>query len=480
MFIFSVQGFTGAASIQGLILEEFKALEKVPKEILLVCKDRSEKCMNTITNCLCGPNKNVNNFAFEKIEIDTMLNVIDYVKSTIINRGYKHFHIQTCVEDLAIAQNVIRTPIGELFGTNTILSETEVRSDEHDNSQDFLLLKMQECHKANFNVIPNVHRFDDNLKNFCVYDRIIGGRLHYQTFKANAFHSVPGLRAVDRRIAREKSTALEGEIRSKELFQYLKDLNLPLLVTLSEDATRIIGRPQYNQSNNQIVGFVLPYDENGIPKQGYFQGRSAAEIESVFYDLHTRKQKNIANNVIVVMAQPVARGIPPFCLQAFGTDLTYTALQVKQRWDFIVKKLNSLGIQVLAFGTDSDTRYNSTMRNQLSLGFKRQLEDPPEGFPEWFNIRFLRSFIPIQDTIHIGTKLRNRLLNTPLKIHIHEISYHHLLVLVDRYPKGVHKLTKAIVVPNDRQCFDNVLLLRRCNRFTRKKCTRDRRNCVFP
>lgn len=38
-------------------------------------------------------------------------------------------------------------------------------------------------------------------------------------------------------------------------------------VWISEDGTRITGRLQYDPGSNQIVGLLLPLDENGLPKE---------------------------------------------------------------------------------------------------------------------------------------------------------------------------------------------------------------------
>lgn len=414
--------------------------------------------MKIIKNCFCGINRNVNEFAFDQTETSIIMKVRDYVKSVLEDHSYKYFHTTTDIEDVAKSQNIITTPIGKLFGTSLTedLYQTE---DQYDYAEgDFLIHKMLKCCERNFNVMPTSNRFDDELKHYCAYMRIIGGPLNYESFKANAFRAVPGLSAVDRLIAKEKSHSLEGQIRSKELLKYLNDLNLPLIVTLCEDATRIIGRPQYDPSSNQIVGFTLPLDKNCLPQTGFFQARSAAEIEATFYkNISTGESRKPANHINVIMAQPLCEGIPPFCLLVFGSDNSYTAVQVKNRRNYIVEELSSLGIRVLAFGSDSDTRYNSTMRDKLQVGFKRQPVDPPSDFPAWFNIQYVKSsspnwYVPIQDTIHI-----NRYLNTKLKIGRHTISYQHLKHLVQRFPKNLHNLTHAIIQPKDRQKFDHVL-----------------------
>ena len=48
----------------------------------------------------------------------------------------------------------------------------------------------------------------------------------------------------------------EGECRVVKLKKYLISKNLPLLVWLSEDATKITGNVQYDSKTNRFVGFV--------------------------------------------------------------------------------------------------------------------------------------------------------------------------------------------------------------------------------
>lgn len=106
---------------------------------------------------------------------------------------------------------------------------------------------------------------------------MLGGRLAYQTFKANATHSMPSLSAIDDYIGRVKSNAEEGVLRTDGLAKYLQDLNLPKIVSLSEDGTRIVNRIQYDKGTNQLVGFVLPIqDTNGMPLTGGNKAYSTA------------------------------------------------------------------------------------------------------------------------------------------------------------------------------------------------------------
>lgn len=255
-------------------------------------------------------------------------------------------------------------------------------------------------------------------------------------------------------IAQVQSTAVEGVLRSDELLQYLNDLKSPKFVALSEDATRISNRAQYDPQTNQIVGFVLPLGRNGMPSAKSYMARSAAEIEHCFYEIETRKEKKLASYVNVVMAQPLVAGIPPFCLLVFGSDAKYTTKDIEKRWQFIADELKKREIKVVTFASDSDPKFNSLMKYHVNLG-----QSGTTAFPEWFNANlcFSTNFVPIQDTIHIGTKLRNRMLGHKLRMGDYDVSMEHLSILEVTFTKEQHGLCSITINPKDRQEFDSVL-----------------------
>lgn len=134
-------------------------------------------------------------------------------------------------------------------------------------------------------------------------------------------------------------------------------------MSLSEDATRIVGRVQYASSSNQIVGFVFPINkDNGMPIPNTYQARTANEMID-----HFTNGNPISSFVNVVMAQPLGsmQKVPPFCLLLFGSDSKYGRVDVSRRWKLITDALKKLHIQVLIISSDSDPKYNSSMRESL-------------------------------------------------------------------------------------------------------------------
>ena len=57
----------------------------------------------------------------------------------------------------------------------------------------------------------------------------------------------------------------EGQFQFDDLVGYLKKFDAPLVIAISEDATRVISRVEYDSETNRLVGFVLPCNSDGLP-----------------------------------------------------------------------------------------------------------------------------------------------------------------------------------------------------------------------
>ena len=110
----------------------------------------------------------------------------------------------------------------------------------------------------------------------------------------------------------------EGEFRFDGLAAHIAKYNTTNIVTIGEDATRIICRMEYDSKTNRCVGFVLPL-KNRLPEIDSFLATSFDAVERMFAD-HT-----IARYAYVYMAQPLDHNIPAFCL---GTNNKFTAEHV--------------------------------------------------------------------------------------------------------------------------------------------------------
>lgn len=105
-------------------------------------------------------------------------------------------------------------------------------------------------------------------------------------------------------------------------------------IALSEDASGIDSKVEYDESLNELLGPVPPINKStGMPVTHTFKARSAVEIAR-------QMDKPLSNLIYVIMAQPLKENTPPFVLLMYGTDNKFNAVSVVQRWEFIRRKLS--------------------------------------------------------------------------------------------------------------------------------------------
>lgn len=383
-------------------------------------------------------------FTFNKDEKDLVIRLSAIVKQRVESKGIDHFYSP---DPRYHNQEIPR------FFMDTNQDSATTNNPEHETRTHKLLKKFSETADKNAIRSKEGYRFDDDIKDFAVYVRILSGVLAYQTLQNNLNLALPSLSATNRYIRKAAMNLTEGVPRFEELAKYLAERNLPMMVTLSEDATRIAGRVQYDSKVNEIIGFVLPTNnENGMPIPHAFPARNYDEIFKHFTDLNS-----VAHFVNVIMAQPLAN-FPAFCVLLFSSNGNYTADTVTKRLKFITGELAKVNVKVLAIATDSDPRYNSSMKKLSSLGGRSDVFSNTE----WFNVGVgVELPFYIQDTIHLVLKLRNLILRTwlfaeKLPFGRFFIQVHHLELLLKHFSKDQHELTSSVLNPHDKQNFSSV------------------------
>lgn len=101
-------------------------------------------------------------------------------------------------------------------------------------------------------------------------------------------------------------------------------------------------------------------------------------------------------------------------------------------------------INVVGISSDGDGRLLSTMKTWTSFDLSTST----------IGANFLnQKLYVVQDTIHIGTKLRNRILNSSILLHIGNktVSTINLKALLKTVAKEVHGLVKSDILPEDKQ-----------------------------
>ncbi|XP_031620752.1 uncharacterized protein LOC116339177 [Contarinia nasturtii] len=276
----------------------------------------------------------------------------------------------------------------------------------------------------------NAREYTDTLKYFATYIFTLCGRTCYETLHQNL--PIPSTKTILRCINEYKTRIVEGDLRCKELLQYLTERNAGTDILLSEDASGIVSKIQYDSVSNHLIGIVLPFDEvNGCPKQYVSTAENLEEIKQFM-------QHNKSTLVYIVLAVPMKEGIPPFLLQMFGTNNKFNTEHVIRRWNFIINELKKYGIRVRGFSSDGDERLLAAMRHQMNQ----------DHIPQIF----------VQDSIHCGTKMRNRLLRPQglLPMGNKQVAVAHLKILIKDVAKEIHGLTYFTVCPNDRQNFKSL------------------------
>lgn len=323
----------------------------------------------------------------------------------------------------------------------------------------YFLNKLLETANRNAQRPRGGYRYDDETKKFASYFRLIAGPLAYKTLTQNLPLALPALPSVNRYVHRSNCRVTECVPRYDELYQYLEERGHEKVVSLSEDGTRIIGRVQYDKYTNQLIGFVPPINkQTGLPIPFCYPARNAPEIVQ-----HFTEGNSTSLLVNVIMAFPVSQNPPaPFCLLIYGTDNKYNANDVCNRWESIIRALNKLTIKVLSISSDSDPKYNSSMKQLSKLGNPSQKFDALNWFrcgDRDFNLFFT---IYVQDTIHLANKLRNLLLKTIANVHKlpcgkFYIQQSHLKHLIELFTKDKHNLSPMVLNPVDKQNFESVV-----------------------
>lgn len=104
-------------------------------------------------------------------------------------------------------------------------------------------------------------------------------------------------------------------------------------VWISEDATAITAKVNYDPSTDQLVGITLPIDsKTGCPIVLNYEARDEAAIRE-----HLKHPKS--KFVYLVMAQPLDEKVPPFILQIFGTNSEFKTIDVIHRWKVMQTEL---------------------------------------------------------------------------------------------------------------------------------------------
>ena len=268
------------------------------------------------------------------------------------------------------------------------------------------------------------------------------------------------------------SNLTEGEFRFDKLSAHLDAYKSPRIISISEDATRIICRIEYDANSDKLVGFVLPVDDNFLPITESFYAASFEEIEQMFINQHK------ATYAYIYMAQPMSSSVPPFCLNIIGTNNRFDATAVLSRWKHMISECKLRNIQIIRFSGDGDTRllksihvsskFYSYSAESIPTKFRNVFhEESMKSVPlkwiksKWFAIERVTKISPVQDPVHLGVKLKVRLMTHSQILPLGKFSAQssHLTVLQSSFRKEQHNLRVKDLDHQDRQNFEAVIRL---------------------
>ena len=295
------------------------------------------------------------------------------------------------------------------------------------------------------------------LKKFATLLYIFSGSMAYEFIQSNMPEALPSLKSVQNIVHHHYAKVEEGIYRYDDLVVHLKKYDSPFLVAIAEDATRIVQRVEYDPQTNRCVGFVLPVDDNGIPKTNAFIANTFEEIEKMFTDY------SIAKYAYLYTATPLKEGVPSFTLACIGTDNKFTFEQVLKRWQCIFSELKKRGIRVISFAADGDSRLLKAMRVMYGFSPDTFSLRPTKSLPtdsslnKWLCGKLL-PLLCVQDIVHLGVKLKARLLKPAIILPLGSFiaSSAHLRIIMGLHSKDRHGLRHRDIDHRDRQNFDAV------------------------
>ncbi|VEN46405.1 unnamed protein product [Callosobruchus maculatus] len=136
------------------------------------------------------------------------------------------------------------------------------------------LQRLLENAKGNATQSANNNKYNDITKKISIYLYYVGGRLLYETIYANLKNCVPSISTLNRYLESERHCIQEGDLDLVGLKKHLEERGISKLIWISEDATRIKTKIEYDPKTNKLLGFVLPL-KNGLPIKNIFYATSA-------------------------------------------------------------------------------------------------------------------------------------------------------------------------------------------------------------
>ena len=297
------------------------------------------------------------------------------------------------------------------------------------------------------------NRHSETIVTFAAALYCLIGRSGYDMLLENLKFALPSVPTVQRIISKEKKLH-EGEFHFDELVQHLTKFNSPMIVNIHLDDTRIIHRVDYNSETDTFVGLCLPLSEKMLPICNTFR-------LDTFEDIKAALQNNIvAKYAHCIVAQPVDVQAPSFVLFIMGTDSTYDATVITERWKHIEEELKKRAVRVLSFGADGAGPFLKAMVAECQLF--RSVSGGGNSTQDWDFLlmpEFPKNAVFCQDIIHVLAKLRTKLItpsNTLILGERLKACRTHVELVCNTMPKDQHGLNNRCINHKDKQNYESI------------------------
>jgi len=117
----------------------------------------------------------------------------------------------------------------------------------------FFATLVQNAYKNVDKSVPQSRRYDVIIKKFSTSLLLYSGPMAYNFIQKNMENALPSLRTVQRIIKAQYHSLSEGEFQFDGLVQHLTKYKAPLVISVSEDATRITARVEYDKETNRML-----------------------------------------------------------------------------------------------------------------------------------------------------------------------------------------------------------------------------------
>ena len=299
-------------------------------------------------------------------------------------------------------------------------------------------------HRSTLKLFEILHNYGGRAAHNFFSSNLVGPTLHTNltSFRSDGFIYVLGL--------------------NEEAFKHIASIlikckkrlgiNGPIPFECSEDETKCIQVATWNRRLDTIDGFCGLKGSEGINHKCSFNSSPSAQS----FDLikTTFETHDVGSMCRVLIANPLVKGMPRLVYAIMSTCNRFDHTQVGEQWEVIrrfhKKHLEPAVGPLCGHASDEDARRRKLMLESIgrgSYGLKT------EGFLMLGEVVDGRPMIMIQDTYHIGKKLRNQILapNRELFWGKHVAHKNHLLRVVELFDKSEHGLLIEDVNVKDKQ-----------------------------